>query len=387
MKIRKWILLGLWALSLTAISFFGGAVSYGLFWGVTLLPVISILYIICVYFRFKIYQEIESRNVVCGQPIPYFFVLRNEDRFAFSGISVRMFSSFSYVEELPENVEYELLPGDKFTYESKLVCKYRGEYEVGVKEVIVTDFLRLFRISYTLPGTIKALVLPRLIYLNELASIADLQALIHRESIAGAEPDVTVRDYAEGDPLKLIHWKSTAREQKLKTRIRIGEEKQGIAFFCDTKRYSKDIRDYLPLENKILETLLALGLFFAQKDIGFSVYYSQNGLKKNQVQNSRDFEGFYQETAQITFSEEENTGELLIQAFERGILRGNRVFFCVLHEIDDIIMGIIERMTADGMIAVVYAITDQVQERYVKLSSERRKVIVIPVEAKLEEWL
>ena len=65
MKIRNWILLDLWVLSLAAISYYGGAVSYGIFWGITFIPVISLLYLIFVYFNLRILQQIESRIMIC----------------------------------------------------------------------------------------------------------------------------------------------------------------------------------------------------------------------------------------------------------------------------------------------------------------------------------
>ena len=55
-RLRRWGLLGLWLLSLVAISFYGGAVSYGFFFGLTLVPVVSAVYLLAVYLRFKIYQ-------------------------------------------------------------------------------------------------------------------------------------------------------------------------------------------------------------------------------------------------------------------------------------------------------------------------------------------
>lgn len=115
-----------WILSLVGISFYGGAVSYGIFFGITLLPFLSFFYIFCVLLRYKIYQEIVSRNIVCGQSVPYYFVLQNEDRFAFSGIKIYFLSDFSYIEKLPERITYELLPGDKYQYETSFVCKYWG---------------------------------------------------------------------------------------------------------------------------------------------------------------------------------------------------------------------------------------------------------------------
>ncbi|MDE6750325.1 MAG: hypothetical protein K2K21_14875, partial [Lachnospiraceae bacterium] len=68
MKMHRFIFAFCWILSLTAISFYGGTVSYGIFFALTLIPFISFFYIVCVWFRYKVYQEIGTRNIVCGQP-------------------------------------------------------------------------------------------------------------------------------------------------------------------------------------------------------------------------------------------------------------------------------------------------------------------------------
>ena len=262
MKMRRWILLDLWVLSLAAISLYGGAVSYGIFFGITLIPVISLIYLAAVYFNLKILQQIDNKNMVCGQSVPYLFILQNESFCVFAGVSVGMFSSFSTVEELPGDSEYELLPKDKKVFETKLTCKYRGEYEVGVKEIVMTDFFKLFRIRYRIPHAVKAQVLPRMTRVTRLDSIGDFISPVQRESLREqSEADVVVRDYVAGDAVKQIHWKATAREQKVKVRNRIGEEKQGISLLWDTRRYSKEERLYLPVEDKILETVVASGFF------------------------------------------------------------------------------------------------------------------------------
>ena len=85
---RRWMFFGLWILSLAAITFYGGAVSYGFFFGVSLLPLVCLGYIACVYCRFKIYQEIGSRTMVCGRPESYLFILKNEDFFAYASVSI-----------------------------------------------------------------------------------------------------------------------------------------------------------------------------------------------------------------------------------------------------------------------------------------------------------
>ena len=384
MKVRRCVLGGLWVLSLTAISFYGGAVSYGFFFGVTLLPVISLIYLFCVYFRFKIYQETEKKNLVCGQPTPYLFILQNEDYFAYTSISVRMHSSFSYAEETFENVEYELLPGDKTICETKIVCKYRGEYEIGVKEVILTDFLRLFRFRYVVSGQIKAVIVPKIVRLQELKSIADLPMLVQRDTSGSREPDILVRDYVEGDSLKQIHWKATAREQKLKVRVMTGKENQGISVFCDTRRYSEDMKEFLPLENKILETFLAVGYYFAGTDKEFHAYYGQNGIVTKQVEGIHEFNDFYHTVSKIAFGKHENPQDVLEQVIGQGVLWGSNLVFCILHELNPAILDATERLAASGVMVVIYVITDRDPRECVKQGSTRRRIVVIPIEAELE---
>ncbi len=385
MKIRRRILFGLWLLSLLTISFYGGAVSYGFFFGVTLVPVVAGIYLALVYFRFKIYQRVERRNIVCGQPVPYLFVLQNDDYFAFTSVGVRLFSSFSYVEELPDGIEYELLPGDRFTYETKLVCRYRGEYEVGVKKIVVTDFLHLFQVSYKVPETIKALVFPKIVRVSELKCIADILVLLQREKYKDrTEPDITVRDYVPGDALKQMHWKAVAREQKLMVRNRAGEEKAGITILCDTKRYARDNRIYLPLENKMLEVLLAIGIFFAERGMAYDVCYGQRGMVKSHVRGIQDFDAFYQQVSGIGFREEEAVEEICRQAMAEGIWQNSRVVFLVLHVWDDAVWKMTEQMAAGGVAVVVCLVTDDNVEAYKNYGSVREKIVVIPVEAELE---
>ncbi len=385
MKLHRWILLALWILSLVIVSFYGGAVSYGLFFCVTLLPAISFLYLIFVYRSFTLYQQIESRNIVAGQPQPYYFVLQNDSFFAFTSVSVKLFSSFSYVEKLPDGIVYELLPGDKFPYETKLVCRYRGEYEVGIKEILITDFFRLFRLRYAVPGTIKALVLPRIIRVKELGSIADIPLLSRQVSaFTQTEPDSTVRNYMDGDALKQIHWKATARRQAFMVRNKTGEEKQSISILCDTKRYYDDMKKYLPVENKILEILLALGFFFAEKNIPFSLYYGQSGMVCHSVKEMNDFDAFYQNTASIQFDKTEDARAILAQAMSTGSFRNNKIVFCILHAWDDSYDSLTAQLVSEGIIVVIYLITEENPEDCLKQNSLRRRLIVLPVDAEPE---
>ncbi|MBQ8597674.1 MAG: DUF58 domain-containing protein [Lachnospiraceae bacterium] len=388
MKARRIILLILWILSVVAISFYGGAVSYGFFFCVTLLPVISLIYLICVYAGFRIYQEIESRNIVCRQPMPYYFVLHNGEQYAFAGVSARLFSGLSYVEEMPDDAEYELLPGDRYTFRTRLVCRYRGEYEVGVKEVTITDFFQIFQFKYKNPSTIKAVVYPRIIRKEELNSIREIAAYLCRENYRNrTEPDVVVRDYAAGDAMKHIHWKASAKEQKLKTRTLTGEEQQGLVFFYDTGRYSKNPYEYLPLENQILEILLGAGYFFAKQNVGFEVLYMKGGLRRCRVEGTGDYDGFYREAAQTVFDGSENGAKAFTELAGQGAFADKKAVIAILHRPDDGLMTAAKQLSESGVSVILYIVTDENIEEYLRQNSSRLQILAVPVHKELEDWL
>ena len=388
MKMRRFIFAICWILSLTAISFYGGTVSYGIFFALTLIPFISFLYIACVWFRYKVYQEIGARNIVCGQSVPYYFILQNEDQFAFAGIRILFFSDFSYMEELPGEIEFELLPGEKYKYETSFVCKYRGEYEVGIKAVVISDFFRLFRFKSAVKETKKVIVAPKLIKIYELNSISDINVMIQRETVTGTtELDTVTREYLQGDTLKQIHWKATARNQKLMSRGLRGEEKNGAAIFYDTQRYHKDPEIYLPIENRILETVLALVFFLSEKNIPVLTYYSQDDIIQDNVNSVSDFEEFYENINRIIFDKNEDTKCSIRYILQNVSVMDKQVMFFVLHKIDYEILEMTKPLSENGVVTVFYVITEENIEDFRMLSDENRKIIAITPQEELEEVL
>ena len=110
-----------WILSLVLISFYGGAASYGIFTMVTLIPLISIIYIVCVGFTFSIYQELGTNVMTAGEVVPFHFSLMNEHRFGFAGLRVLFFADFSTIDRLEDGMEFELLPFTGIERQTNLV--------------------------------------------------------------------------------------------------------------------------------------------------------------------------------------------------------------------------------------------------------------------------
>jgi len=253
---------------------------------------------------------------------------------------------------------------------------------------VVTDFFRIFRLRYRMVGTIKAIVKPKIVEVEELAALPQIADVLPKETFfAPGEPDVIVRDYVDGDSLKRIHWKATAAAGQLKVRREIGEEKRGITLFLDTCRHDRKIEKHLPLESKMLEVLLALGIFFAKRNMSVSAYCKQAETRRLDVGSVCGFEDFYGQVSELSFREEERVEELLEELHISGAVRDSKVFIGIVHKVNQELLKLADELAAGGCVVVLYAVTDENLEAYVRENTARRRLVVIPTEAELEGLL
>ncbi len=385
MRIRRLCLALLFVLSLIAISRYGGVISYSLFYAVLLIPVLSLVYLLYVYLRFRVYQEIKTRNIVAGEPVSYSFILKNEGLTVFTSVAVKIYADFSFVEKVPDNQQFRLFPGERLEFRTKLTCKYRGEYEVGVNKIIIADFLGLFRAEYRMPSSIEALVKPRIIKLETLASIPELEVFMQSQAAREKnEADLTVREYIRGDSLKKIHWKSTAKSGSLKIRNDVGTVKQKIVLLTDFEKVSSDIVTYLPIENKILEITIALAYHFVCQNMEAEILWKAAGIEKRVMSEINSFNRVYEEMSTIYFQKEKKFNEFFLEASGRGLLSESTVLFMIVQRMDETLYTKAEELVLSGKTVIVYVVTREDISEYVRQSGVRMKITAIKPEEEIE---
>ncbi|PSQ26785.1 DUF58 domain-containing protein [Halobacteriales archaeon QS_9_67_15] len=95
-----------------------------------------------------------------------------------------------------------------FTY--SLTCVDRGRHTVGPLDVRVSDLLGLVEATYRVGSTARVLVYPPVYQVAGREVI--LRHVLDRSEVERQEFD-TLREYVPGDPLRNVHWKSTAKAQ------------------------------------------------------------------------------------------------------------------------------------------------------------------------------
>ncbi len=309
-------------------SYYGGNISYALFYLTLFLPVIAFLYTVYVYFRFKIYQSMDAYLVVKGDWTTYSFVIANEDYITFRNVKVNFLSDKSTIEATHAITEYSLLPSESERMETRIRCNYRGEYYVGVDSIEVTDFLYLFRITYPLASRLKAVVLPRVVPLERLGIAppqADVKNPLRFSNAAEEELDTEVRKYYPGDSRKQIHWKASARMRELITRRYQHIPKARILLFMDLERIEEEELKVVVAEDKIIESVLAIANFYAQRNVPSQIIYEMEGRNQIEIATKGDFDTFYKACVRIRFDSRVPLSDLL----RERLLRGEEGVFCV----------------------------------------------------------
>lgn len=358
MKARYFIIPALFILSLVGISNFGGPVTWGFFFVVLSIPLMCFSYIFAVMMSLRIYQKPEGRSMVSGCPSPFTITLQNEGWFSFSSLRIIFYSSFSTISGIEDSTVYEIPPHSGVRKETQLVCRYRGEYSVGIKKIVVGDFLGLFYLTYPIKEPLTVIVAPAMVNLQELRDAVTDEDTTRDSLVNRTRPDIPVREYFPGDELRFINWKASALMQKLMVRETIGEGKDGIALILEPRRFGKTTEEYLPPENKIIECVLALSLYYIGKNIPVDVFYGPLSPNMRALRSHGDVEQLYSDMTSYSFREE---GKLAGIMPERGGLSGYRELGLITERFGNEEYALMEEMNTEHLPLRVYLIEGEAE--------------------------
>ncbi len=294
MWLRRILFLLLIIITAVFASFYGGPLPYALFYLSLLLPLLSYLYLLYIYNRFRVYQLIEKKTLVKYESVPFQFILANEDFLTYAHIRVTFLDDYSSLEQVDASHSYTLLPGDREEYATTLMCRYCGNYKVGIDRIVLEDYFRIFRLSYRCPTPMEVHVLPRVLQperLSLFSSTAEGLRLTNNQN--SPFPDAETRSYRLGDSPRMIHWKAFARQGELLTRKQLPEPKPEQHIFLDLDLPVLDEAEYLPRFDILAESTLAIADFYLRTKAPCNVYAGTGELQRFQLHSQRDFDLLY----------------------------------------------------------------------------------------------
>lgn len=126
----------------------------------------------------------------------------------------------------------------RLTRRFPLKCMKRGLFYFGPATINSGDPFSFYRSNITTENQDQLLVYPCILTMEELGlpsqhPFGDLR--LRRHLFEDPVQVMTTRDYVSGDPLKRIHWKSSARLQQLQTRVFEHTTTSDMSLFLDTR--------------------------------------------------------------------------------------------------------------------------------------------------------
>lgn len=156
------------------------------------------------------------RRTQVGRPLEERFTVRNTTIVPKLWLEVRDFSTLPY--HYSSHVVNNLGPSQSYSWRVTTICQQRGRYQLGPIRLRTSDPFGLFPMERDLTPTSNVVVFPMTFDIHQFALPVGIlpggDALRRRTHYITTNAS-GVRDYEPGDSFNRIHWRSTARRDRL----------------------------------------------------------------------------------------------------------------------------------------------------------------------------
>jgi uncharacterized protein (DUF58 family) len=187
----------------------------------------------------RIGRQTHVRRVQVGQIFDENFAVRN------TGLLPKLWLEVRDHSDLPHHNSSQvipfLMPQGSYRWQVRTLCTMRGQFTLGPMTITSGDPFGFFLYPRHIATTSNIIVYPVTVPIYEFAT--PIGALSGGQAIRRRTYDVTpnaagIREYAPGDSLNRIHWKSTARRNKLLVKEFEEDPLGDVWLFVDLSRES-----------------------------------------------------------------------------------------------------------------------------------------------------
>ena len=197
-----------------------------------------------------------------------------------------------------QNILMSIPPFSTVNINFNTPIRLRGVYDCGIEKIEIYDFLKLFRFTKKFEKFEKIVILPRKHVINPIrdSSSSENEAESTNSFSFDKNSLTNIREYIPGDSIKHIHWKMSAKQDKLMV-------KQFEKSIGGTSVIIADLNEYSPFDEEnaensdcIIETIIALNMMLInERQSCVNLWYSpvSGQCEQRLVKNNEDFSLFY----------------------------------------------------------------------------------------------
>jgi uncharacterized protein (DUF58 family) len=202
------------------------------------LPLLAAAYVGQTRYRLSCTRTVEPSRVPVGSPARVLLRLSNLSRLPTGTLLLE--DRLPYALGSRPRLVLERLGGQRASTVAYTVrAEVRGRYEVGPLMIRLTDPFGLCELSRSFTTVAHMTVVPQVVGLpnvrlaSEYAGSGDSRA---RSVAVHGEDDIATREYRNGDDLRRVHWRSTARTGELMVRREEQPWESKATIVLDTRR-------------------------------------------------------------------------------------------------------------------------------------------------------
>ncbi|HEX2697276.1 MAG TPA: DUF58 domain-containing protein, partial [Anaerolineales bacterium] len=172
------------------------------------------------------------------------------------GLWVEMYNEMPLPTAAGSRLLTRLKPREKQSYIARTWLTRRGGFPIGPTVLTVSDPLGLFRIQKSFPAEKSLVILPMIFPIATFLSPPGLLPggqVIRRKTMDVTPHASGVREYIPGDPMKRIHWPTSARRGQLMVKEFEQDPQAEVWLFLDAQQKVQAQKSFetpdIPLEN------------------------------------------------------------------------------------------------------------------------------------------
>lgn len=222
-------------------------------------------------------ESADSASCVRDSQVPFRVLFSNRGPLFFLNVKV-VFTIKDLFGQPYNTVETTLSLGPRESYEMGFDMRFThvGRYTAGIERVVVSDFMGLFSkvIVNRTPKTVCVNPKIHTIAQMELSEEALEDSDKASKSVLADSMDYAyVREYVQGDPLKTIHWKLSARTGEYLTRLFEVYTNPGVAVFMDLYAPVDSAEDLMSVYDAVIEAGFSVARYAWEEGMDMAVHY------------------------------------------------------------------------------------------------------------------
>jgi uncharacterized protein (DUF58 family) len=261
----------------------GGVLQYLLFFTFSLFFITSIIVYKTNSNKIELKFNLSDKVKQVGQSIVTIYYISNKSFIPITNALIKTHISSS-IGEVPTKFERVFIGSyDLIELRRNIEIKYRGNYDLGIIEIILSDMFFLYKRTFTIDKTVKFTALPALKYHGVFPRVLNSLGENKSTNKKSQEDNYNIhniRKYISGDSLRVINWKVSAKLGELYSKNYQSTITSKILVLLDSNKDAYDSleKDELMVEYFLgfLEESVKLGVL-----VEFIYFENTNMISKN----------------------------------------------------------------------------------------------------------